>query len=103
MLYALDEVRGLLDTLQRDDPVGMPRRSRAVLERLRGELLQMHVTDVERKGLHETLTWIVQETAHLCEAIHDDFLDPPMAWLRHCVRVLEVVEVVEEAQPSRAA
>jgi uncharacterized alpha-E superfamily protein len=101
VLYGLDEVRLLLGTLRRDDPVGLPRRSRAVLERLRGELLQMDVTDVERHGLHQTLTWIVRETAHLCDAIHDDYLDPPMAWLRHCVRVIEFVDPVPE--PSRAA
>jgi uncharacterized alpha-E superfamily protein len=101
VLYGLDEVRVLLGALRRDDPLGLPRRSRAVLERLRGELLQMDVTDVERHGLHQTLTWIVREVAHLCDAIHDDYLDPPMAWLRHCVRVIEFVKPVPE--PSRAA
>ncbi|MGH0035384.1 MAG: alpha-E domain-containing protein [Myxococcota bacterium] len=92
VLYNLDEARTLLWMLRRDDPRGMPRRSRSALERLRGELLQMDVADVERRGLRSTLAWVVDSTAQLCDAIHDDYLDPPMAWLRHCVRVLESLE-----------
>lgn len=92
VLYNLDEARALLYALRRDDPVGLPRRSRAALERLRGEVLQMDVRDVERRGLHQTLTWIVAATADLCDAIDDDYLDPPMAWLRHCVRALESLD-----------
>lgn len=103
VLYSLDEARGLLSALRRDDPVGLPRRSRAALERLRGELLQMDISDVERRGLHATLTWIVEATDSLCEAIHDDYLDPPMRWLRHCVRVLEGVEVACEPMERRAS
>jgi hypothetical protein len=49
---------------------------------MRGSILQMDIDDVRRIGLHETLTWIVEETAHLCEAIHDEFLDPPLDMLR---------------------
>jgi uncharacterized alpha-E superfamily protein len=92
VLYNLDEARTLLFFLRRDDPVGLPRRSWDALERLRGSLLQMHIADVERRGLHAILTWIVETTAHLCDAIHDDYLDPPMGWLRHCVRAIEVLD-----------
>jgi hypothetical protein len=42
----------------------------------------MDIDDVRRIGLHEVLTWIVDETARLCEAIHDEFLDPPLEKLR---------------------
>lgn len=96
VLYSLDEARSLLFDLRRGDPLGLPRRSRAALDRLRGELLQMNVADVEQRGLHNTLTWIVGATAELCDAIHDDYLDPPMAWLRHCVRVIESVDAAPE-------
>lgn len=102
VLYNLDETRGLLFALRRDDPVGLPRRSRTALERVRGELLQMDLGDVERRGLHATLTWIVEATARLCDAVHDDYLDPPVAWLRHCVRALESIER-EPAATERAA
>lgn len=92
VLYNLDEARTLLYRLRREDPLGLPRRSRAALERLRGELLQMNVGDVERRGAHTTLRWTIEATDRLCEAIHDDYLAPPTGWLRHCVRVLESLE-----------
>jgi len=92
VLYNFDEARGLLASLRASDPVGLPRRSRSALENVRGELLQMDVSDVERRGIQATLGWLTRATDRLCEAIHDDFLDPPMAWLRHCVRALEAAQ-----------
>jgi uncharacterized alpha-E superfamily protein len=89
VLFSLDEARSLLFELRRDDPRGLPRRSTESLERIRGELLQMDMTDVRRRGFHRTLGWIIDATDKLCDAIHDDYLDPPEAWIRHCVRVLE--------------
>lgn len=89
VLYNLDQARALLFAVRRNDPVGLPRRSRTALERLRGELLQMDLADVEQRGLHSTLSWIVGATERLCDTIHYDYLDPPNAWLRHCVGVLE--------------
>jgi hypothetical protein len=58
----------------------------------------MDVADVERRGLHATLRGIVQGTDQLCAAIRDDYLDPPMAWLRHCVRALESLETRPDAE-----
>jgi uncharacterized alpha-E superfamily protein len=98
VLYNLDEARGLLFALRRDDPLGLPRRSRGALERLRGELLQMDLADVERRGLPATLRWVADATDALCDAIHDDYLDPPTAWLRHCVRVIESLEAPPEGE-----
>ncbi len=92
VLYNLDEARRLLFALRIGDPPGLPRRSRSALERLRGELLQMDLADVERRGLHETFDFVVRSTDALCDAIHDDYLDPPDAWMRHCVRALELIE-----------
>jgi uncharacterized alpha-E superfamily protein len=82
ILHNLDRVRGFLLRLR--DPTDAYVRSPSweALERMRGSLLQMDIDDVRRIGLHETLTWIVEETAHLCEAIHDEFLDPPLDMLR---------------------
>ncbi len=102
VLYNLDEARRLLSALRQDDPVGLPRRSRTAVERLRGELLQMDVADVEQHGVHSTLGWVIRSLDRLCEAIHDDFLDPPMPWLRHCVHVLEAVEPTKDGS-ERAA
>lgn len=69
----------------------MARRSLArswhVLERFRGQLVQMEIEDVLRWGIHTALTWIVETSAEPCDAIHEDYLDPPEAALRHSVRV----------------
>ena len=101
VVYNLDEARFLMRGLRRDDPLALPRRSRQSLERFRGELIQMDIGDIERRGIPATLDWIVRSTAHLCRAIHDDYLNPPMAWLRHCVRVLETVN--PDGAATRAA
>lgn len=101
VLNNLDEVRRLFYVLRREDPLGLPRRSRGALERLRGELLQMDITDVERRGVGSTLDWVLEANDALCVAIHDDYLNPPAGWLRHCVRVLESVE--PDGPANRAA
>lgn len=101
VLYNLDEARSLLFALRRGDPTGLPRRSRSALERMRGELLQMDSTDLRERGLHTTLDWVGEATDRLCQAIHDDYLDPPLAWMRHCVRAIESLEA--ESAGIRAA
>jgi len=72
--------------LREGDPRGLRRRSWEMLERSRGSLLQMQISDVQHKGIHETLTWIVDTTAELCTAIHLDYLDPPLETLRRRVQ-----------------
>ena len=47
---------------------------------------------MERLGVGSTLGWATRSLDRLCDAIHDDFLDPPLPWLRHCVGALELVE-----------
>ena len=42
----------------------------------------MDIDDVRRKGLHDTLTWIVEDTAGVCDAIHAEFLAPSIELLR---------------------
>jgi uncharacterized alpha-E superfamily protein len=86
--HNLDATRGLLLKLRDSDPPGMPRRSWDLLERFRGELQQMDVEIVQDVGIHEVLTWIVQSTHDLAQAIHDDYLDPPIEKLRKETRAL---------------
>ena len=38
----------------------------------------MDIADVQSVGLHEMMTWIVEENAVLCEAIRGDTLDVPL-------------------------
>jgi len=84
ILHNLDQVRGFLIRLQstRTDEHERANPSWNALERFRGSLLQMDIDDIQRIGLHETLTWIVKETAGLCEEIHRDYLDPSEESLR---------------------
>ena len=49
----------------------------------------MDIDDVLEWGVHKTLTWIVDTNAELCEAIHQDYLDPPIDALRHGVRAAD--------------
>lgn len=86
VLHNLDRTRGLLTRLRAEEPPGTRRRSWDLLERFRGQLIQMDIEDVVEWGVHKTLTWIVDTNAELCEAIHKDYLDPPVEALRHDVR-----------------
>jgi uncharacterized alpha-E superfamily protein len=87
VLHNLDRARGLLTRLRVEEPRGNRRRSWDVLERFRGQLMQMRIEDVLDWGIHRTLTWIVDTNAELAQAIHSDYLDPPVEALRHRVRM----------------
>ncbi len=86
VLHNLDRARGLLLRLQEGDSTPLTSRSWEALERFRGSILQMDMGDVHRMGLHETLTWVVDETARLCDAIHGEYLEPSLDSLRAHVR-----------------
>ena len=47
------------------------------------------------KRRHRILTWIVDSTTELCDAIHQDYLDPPVEQLRERARALR--------EPGRSA
>ena len=87
VVHNVERTRGLLARLRADDPAELERPAWQVLEGFRTALLGLDIEDVQRRGIHETLTWIVGETAGLCNAIHEDFLDPSDATLRARARV----------------
>ncbi len=76
VLHNLDRARSLLVRLVSAEPRGASRRSWNRLERLRGSVLQLDGDLVQSIGLHKILTGVIDETALLCSAIHDDYLDP---------------------------
>ena len=45
-------------------------------------VLQLDIDEVRRQGLHRVATWLVDETSVLCNAIHEEFLDPSIDSLR---------------------
>jgi uncharacterized alpha-E superfamily protein len=86
VLHNLDRVSDFLRSLHAGNEPGYYSPSGEVLHRLRGSLLQMSIEDVRSKGLHETLTWIVEQVAVLCDAIHEEFLDPTNESVRSRLR-----------------
>ena len=82
VLHNLDRARGLLMRLREGEAAGRRSPSWEALEKLRGSILQLDIEEVRKLGLHETLTWMVDETALLCNAIHDEYVDPPLDALR---------------------
>lgn len=78
VVHNLDRARGLMMRSLVTDEKDTQRRSWRLLDRLRGELIQMDVEDVLEVGIHKVLTWIVDSQIELCAAIHDDYLDPPI-------------------------
>ncbi len=101
VLHNLDRARGLMARLVESDPPGLRRPSWQRLERLRGSLLQMDGGIVQDVGLHKVLTQVVDDTATLCEAIHADYLDPPVEDLLRDARIPHIVQRQSQSQASR--
>jgi len=102
VLHNLDRARGLMARLVENDPPGLLRPSWQRVERLRGSLLQLDGALVQELGLHVVLTGVVDDTAALCDAIHGDYLDPPVATLLRGARQLRVVAPPAQAQQQTA-
>jgi len=98
VVHNLDRARGLMVRLLEGDPPGMRRASWDRLERFRGTLMQMTTADVQRQGIHDVLTWIVDEAAELCAAIHYDYLDPSVDQLLASARSLRTESRQEQTQ-----
>ncbi len=103
VLHNLDRARGLMMRLREADPPHIQRASWERLERMRGTLLQMTPATVRHQGVHEVLTWIVGATTELCQAIHDDYLDPPLDQLRASVQAKKQVSRQTQSQQQASA
>jgi len=103
ILHNLDRVRVFLARLRNTNPEDQEHRSPSweALESFRGSLLQMDIEDIQSVGLHETLTWIVEETARLCDAIHIEYLEPSEESLH--ARLARNARRSAAEQPSGAA
>ena len=82
VLHNLDRVRGLLERLRQSNDATGKSLAWESLERFRGSVLQLDMDEVRRQGLHRVATWLVDETAVLCNAIHEEFLAPSIDSLR---------------------
>lgn len=102
VMQNLDRTGALLKQLLRDRPQVLPSASRQAHERLSGSLVQMDVDDVLSLGLHETLTWIVDGIAGLCDAIQSDFF-PPLDRVAPIGRRIEVATANEKSGAAARA
>jgi uncharacterized alpha-E superfamily protein len=100
VLHNLDRSRILLGRVLAGDPSGLSRASWNRLERLRGSVLQLDAGLVESIGLHKILTGVIDDTAALCEAIHEDYLDPSAETLLSGALGLQRVELREQRQSA---
>jgi uncharacterized alpha-E superfamily protein len=100
VLHNLDISRELLARLCEGDAPTLIRSSRQRLDRLRGSLLQMNGAVVQELGLHKVLTQVVDDTAALCQAIHQDYLGPNAEDLLRSARRMRSVLLAESVARS---
>jgi uncharacterized alpha-E superfamily protein len=74
--HNLDRTGNFLNLVRpaRDSPIGL--RSHTLLDETRAQLASMTIDTVLAEGLHETLTWVVDTSAQISDAINSDFFDP---------------------------
>lgn len=71
-----------IDLLQQIRPDDMPEIGHESMEQLNDLLAALRAKDVDAvvdDGIHDVLTEIVDNVADICQALHDDFFDPPMS------------------------
>ncbi len=98
VLHNLDRARGLLERLRKSSDSTGRSPSWEALERFRGSVLQLDIDEVHRQGLHRVATWVVDETAVVCDAIHDEFLAPSVESLRARVQRIDRSTARREAR-----
>jgi len=76
VLHNLDRTRNFLTLVRPPPPTRVGERSLALVSDTLGELRGMTIESVLERGLHEVATWIVESSARIGSAIHDDFFDP---------------------------
>jgi uncharacterized alpha-E superfamily protein len=75
VVHNLDRTANFLRLVCPPGPSPIGKRSQSLLSEMRSEVSSMTIDTVLSRGLHEVLTWIVDTTAQLSEAIHTDFFD----------------------------
>jgi uncharacterized alpha-E superfamily protein len=76
VLHNLDRTGNFLRLVRPPGHSPIGARSRALLDEVRDGLAAKTMEDVIDQGLHEVLTWIVDSTARISDAIHQEFFDP---------------------------
>jgi uncharacterized alpha-E superfamily protein len=77
VLHNLRRARNFLDLVRPPAPSPVGERSKRMISDAIDRFESWDIDKVFEQGLHEVVTWVVDTTAEICVAIHDDFFDPP--------------------------
>jgi uncharacterized alpha-E superfamily protein len=67
-----------LRLIRPSEPPEVGRRSAALLGAFRRELDELDIDAVMARGIHDTMTWVVNTVADICTGVHEDYFDPPI-------------------------
>jgi uncharacterized alpha-E superfamily protein len=73
VVHNLDRARNFLNLVR---PPGRELRAATLLAETLDLMAKMTIETVLAEGLHDVLTWIVDTTAEICDAVRTDFFDP---------------------------
>ena len=76
VLHNLSRARNFLGRISRPTASGVGDRSHQLLDALHGWLEGLTLEEVLERSIHDVLEFLVQSTAEVCSAIHDDYFDP---------------------------
>lgn len=77
VLHNLDRSWNFLELLRTQDRPHVGEQTAKRLGDLRSTLARAELDALFERGIHDVLTQIVKDTAEVCQAVHDDFFDPP--------------------------
>lgn len=75
VFHNLSRARNFLGLVRPDEASPVGRRTEALLSESIRELEALDIDAVIERGLHETLTWLVESSARICESVRADFFD----------------------------
>lgn len=101
VLHNVERTCERIALLRRDDPRKERRGASGRAAGLRQTLLELADGGLERARLHDVLTWLVEENARLCDAIHADFLESREGSLRAQVQRLAPNGAQVQSQSAR--
>lgn len=76
VLHNLERARGALARIWRHVPGGRGTESAELLDELHSHIGSLNETSLMERGIHKTLTAVVQGTDAICQALYADFFSP---------------------------
>lgn len=79
VLHNLERARGCLARIWRNVPGGRGSESAELLDELYGHIVALNEASLLERGIHKTLTDVVDGTHAICRALYTDFFNPAPA------------------------